>query len=269
MQSFRIALSALDFSMDYKNIAFVAAKQTQAQDALKRLKHRYASIAPEDADVIISLGGDGFILETLHRYIADNKPVYGMNRGTVGFLMNEYKEDGLLERISRAEKTELKPLKMQAWDIKGVLHEALAINEVSLLRETRQAAKLKILVDDIERLDSMICDGALVSTPAGSTAYNLSAHGPIIPIGADVLALTPISVFRPRRWRGALLPKSAKVEFQVTTPEMRPVSATADSTEIRGVKRVVVFEDTNSALTLLYDPEHNLEERILKEQFQP
>lgn len=269
MQPFRIALSALDFNMKYKNIAFVAAKQTQAQDALKRLKHLYASIAPEDADVIISLGGDGFMLETLHRYIADNKPVYGMNRGTVGFLMNEYNEDGLLERISKAEKTELKPLKMQAWDIKGVLHEALAINEVSLLRETRQAAKLKILVDDIERLDSMICDGALVSTPAGSTAYNLSAHGPIIPIGADVLALTPISVFRPRRWRGALLPKSAKVEFQVTAPELRPVSATADSTEIRGVKRVVVFEDTNSALTLLYDPEHNLEERILKEQFQP
>lgn len=262
-------LSALVFCMEYKNIAFVAAKQTQAQDAVKRLRHRYAFVAPEDADIIIALGGDGFILETLHRYIADKKPVYGMNRGTVGFLMNEYNEDNLLERISKADATKLKPLKMQAWDTKGILHEALAINEVSLLRETRQAAKLKILVDDIERLDSMICDGALVSTPAGSTAYNLSAHGPIIPIGADVLALTPISVFRPRRWRGALLPKSAKVEFQVATPELRPVSATADSTEIRDVERVVIFEDTKIALTLLYDPEHNLEERILKEQFQP
>ena len=219
MQSFRIALSALDFSMDYKNIAFVAAEQTQAQDALKRLKHRYASIAPEDADVIISLGGDGFILETLHRYIADNKPVYGMNRGTVGFLMNEYNEDGLLERISRAEKTELKPLKMQAWDIKGVLHEALAINEVSLLRETRQAAKLLILVDDIERLDSMICDGALVSTPAGSTAYNLSAHGPIIPMRADVLALTPISAFSTQAAGAVLIDlnqQEVEIRFEVS-----------------------------------------------------
>jgi NAD+ kinase len=259
----------LVFYMEYKSIAFVAAKQSQAQDAIKRLKHRYSSVVPKNADVIVALGGDGFILETLHRYMADGTPIYGMNRGTIGFLMNEYDEDNLIERLAKVEATKLKPLKMQAWDTNGILHEALAINEVSLLRETHQAAKLKILVDDIERLDNMICDGAMVSTPAGSTAYNLSAHGPIIPIGADVLALTPISVFRPRRWRGALLPKSAKVEFQVSTPKLRPVSATADSTEIRDVERVVVFEDTQSALTLLYNPEHNLEERILKEQFQP
>lgn len=269
MQSFRTRKIALVSFMEYKNIAFVAAKQTQAQDALKRLKRQYPSVAPKDSDAIVALGGDGFILETLHRYMADNKPIYGMNRGTIGFLMNEYNEDNLNERLAKVEATKLKPLKMQAWDTKGILHEALAINEVSLLRETHQTANLKILVDDIERLDDMICDGAMVSTPAGSTAYNLSAHGPIIPIGADVLALTPISVFRPRRWRGALLPKSAKVEFQVSTPQLRPVSATADSTEIRDVERVIVFEDTQSALTLLYDPEHNLEERILKEQFQP
>lgn len=255
--------------MSDQKIAFVAAMQAEAQDALARLSKRYDHVTPESADVIVALGGDGFVLGMLHRYMARNIPIYGMNRGTVGFLMNEYDEDNVLERLSKAEATELKPLKMQAWDVDGVKHEALAINEVSLLRETRQAAKLKILIDDIERLDGMICDGALVSTPAGSTAYNLSAHGPIIPIGADVLALTPISVFRPRRWRGALLPKSAKVEFQVDEPDKRPVSATADSTEIRDVVRVVVCEDKESALTLLYDPEHNLEERILKEQFQP
>ena len=255
--------------MKYKNVAFVASDLTQAQAAIKRLKHRYPSVPPEEADVIVALGGDGFVLEALHRYMATKTPIYGMNRGTVGFLMNEYDEESLIERLENADASNLKPLKMQAWDIQGVKHEALAINEVSLLRETRQAAKLKILVDDIERLDGMICDGVLVSTPAGSTAYNLSAHGPIIPIGADVLALTPISVFRPRRWRGALLPKSAKVEFQIASPKQRPVSATADSTEVRDVERVVVFEDTENALTLLYNPDHNLEERILKEQFQP
>ena len=252
-----------------KKIAFVAARQAEAQEALTRLTTLYAHVDPKDADVIVALGGDGFVLETLHRHHAENIPVYGMNRGTVGFLMNEYAEDNLQDRLAKADSTRLKTLKMQAWDISDVLHEAIAINEVSLLRETRQAAKLKILIDGIERLDGMICDGALVSTPAGSTAYNLSAHGPIIPLGADVLALTPISVFRPRRWRGALLPISARVEFQIETPDLRPVSATADSTEIRDVVRVVVSQDKSSTLTLLYDPEHNLEERILKEQFQP
>ncbi|NQW02306.1 MAG: NAD kinase [Rhodospirillales bacterium] len=255
--------------MDFQRIAFVAARQTEAQEAMARLKARYPHVPPAEADVIVALGGDGFVLEILHRHHGDRIPVYGMNRGTVGFLMNEYTEDNLPDRLARADSTKLKALKMQAWDTAGVLHEALAINEVSLLRETRQAAKLKILIDDIERLDDMICDGALVSTPAGSTAYNLSAHGPIIPLGADVLALTPISVFRPRRWRGALLPITARVEFQIATPELRPVSATADSTEIRDVVRVVVCQDKDSDLTLLFDPEHNLEERILKEQFQP
>jgi len=255
--------------MDYQSIAFVAAKQNQAQNALIRLQGQYTCVSPDEADVIVALGGDGFVLETLHRYMDTKIPIYGMNRGTVGFLMNEYDENGLINRLANAEKTDLKPLRMQAWDMNGKKHEALAINEVSLLRETRQAAKLKILIDDIERLEGIICDGALVSTPAGSTAYNLSAHGPIIPIGADVLALTPISVFRPRRWRGALLPSSAKIEFQVESPEKRPVSATADSTEIRDVERVIIYEDKEHALTLLYDPEHNLEERILKEQFQP
>lgn len=255
--------------MDYQKIAFVAANQNQAQEALARLQSHYAHVAPDDADIIVALGGDGFVLETLHRYMAVKTPIYGMNRGTVGFLMNEYDENNLTKRLANAETTELKPLRMQAWDVNGKKFEALAINEVSLLRETRQAAKLKILIDDIERLDGMVCDGALVSTPAGSTAYNLSAHGPIIPIGADVLALTPISVFRPRRWRGALLPSAAKIEFQVESPDKRPVSATADSTEIRDVQRVIICEDKESALTLLYDPEHNLEERILKEQFQP
>ncbi len=255
--------------MDYQKLAFVAAQHIQAQDALTRLQDRYAHVVPEEADVIVALGGDGFVLETLHRYLDAKTPIYGMNRGTVGFLMNEYDEENLIERLKNADASELKPLRMQAWDMSGTKHEALAINEVSLLRETRQAAKLKILIDDIERLDGMICDGALVSTPAGSTAYNLSAHGPIIPIGAAVLALTPISVFRPRRWRGALLPISAKIEFQVATPDLRPVSATADSTEIRDVTHVIVREDKESALTLLYDPEHNLKERILKEQFQP
>ena len=267
--AFRIPSSKLDLRMKYKNVAFVASELTEAQDALKRLKELYPSVAPEEADVIVALGGDGFVLEALHRYMDTKIPIYGMNRGTVGFLMNEYDEDSLIERLEKADASKLKPLRMQAWDINGDKHEALAINEVSLLRETRQAAKLKILIDGIERLDDMICDGALVSTPAGSTAYNLSAHGPIIPIGADVLALTPISVFRPRRWRGALLPKTAKVEFQVASPKTRPVSATADSTEIRDVERVIVFEDQDNAMTLLYNSDHNLEERIIKEQFQP
>lgn len=255
--------------MPDQKISFVAARQEDAQQALSRLTERYPHVSPENADVIVALGGDGFMLETLHSHMTSKKPIYGMNRGTVGFLMNEYQEDNLIERISAAVGTKLKPLKMEAWDMNGDKHEAKAINEVALLRETRQTAKLKILIDDIERLGDLICDGALVSTPAGSTAYNLSAHGPIIPLGSDVLALTPISVFRPRRWRGALLPNTAKVEFVIDNPEKRPVSATADSTEIRDVVRVVIREDRKNARTLLYDPEHNLEERILKEQFQP
>tara|TARA_R110000772_G_scaffold268571_1_gene396314 strand:+ start:46189 stop:46968 length:780 start_codon:yes stop_codon:yes gene_type:complete len=250
-------------------IAFVAAQQPEAQDALKILAHRYGNMATDQAEVIVALGGDGFMLESLHGAIGSGTPIYGMNRGTVGFLMNEYLADGLPERIARAQAVSLRPLKMTATDVSGNTTTALAINEVSLLRESRMAAKIRIFIDGVARLDEMICDGVLVATPAGSTAYNLSAHGPIIPMGADLLALTPISVFRPRRWRGALLPRKAEIAFEILQPELRPVSATADYTEVRDVKRVAIHQDHSHRLELLFDPEHNLEERILKEQFEP
>ncbi|PIW29733.1 MAG: NAD kinase [Rhodospirillales bacterium CG15_BIG_FIL_POST_REV_8_21_14_020_66_15] len=252
-----------------QKIAFVAAKQPEAQDALTQLAHLYGNVPTEDADVIVALGGDGFMLESLHGAIGNGTPIYGMNRGTVGFLMNEYRADDLPARIARAQSVTLRPLKMTAFDMQGAVTTALAINEVSLLRESRMAAKIRIFIDDIARLDEMICDGVLVATPAGSTAYNLSAHGPIIPMGADLLALTPISVFRPRRWRGALLPRKAKIAFDILQPELRPVSATADYTEVRDVRRVEIHQDEVHRLELLFDPEHNLEERILKEQFEP
>lgn len=250
-------------------IAFVAAQQPEAQDALKVLAHRYGNMATGQAEVIVALGGDGFMLESLHGAIGSGTPIYGMNRGTVGFLMNEYLTEGLPERIARAQAVSLRPLKMTATDVNGNTTTALAINEVSLLRESRMAAKIRIYIDGVARLDEMICDGVLVATPAGSTAYNLSAHGPIIPMGADLLALTPISVFRPRRWRGALLPRKAEIAFEILQPELRPVSATADYTEVRDVKRVEIHQDHSHRLELLFDPEHNLEERILKEQFEP
>jgi len=226
-------------------------------------------VPPRDADVIVALGGDGYALRTLHRFMKRGVPIFGMNRGSVGFLMNGYQEQDLLERLAAAQPIILHPLHMTAIDLDGKRHRALAINEVSLLRETRLAAKLRVSVDKVVRLEEMICDGVLVATPAGSTAYNLSVHGPIIPLGTELLALTPISVFRPRRWRGALLPHNANVTFEVLDPEDRRVSATADNTEVRGVARVVVREELNLAPTLLFDPEHNLEERVLKEQFQP
>jgi NAD+ kinase len=250
-------------------IAFVAAQQPEAQDALKVLAHRYGNMAMDQAEVIVALGGDGFMLESLHGAIGSGTPIYGMNRGTVGFLMNEYLTEGLPERIARAQAVSLRPLKMTATDVSGNTTTALAINEVSLLRESRMAAKIRIYIDGVARLDEMICDGVLVATPAGSTAYNLSAHGPIIPMGADLLALTPISVFRPRRWRGALLPRKAEIAFEILQPDLRPVSATADYTEVRDVKRVEIHQDHSHRLELLFDPEHNLEERILKEQFEP
>lgn len=250
-------------------IAFVAAQQPEAQEALKHLAHRYGNISADAAEVIVALGGDGFMLESLHSAIGSGTPIYGMNRGTVGFLMNEYLTEGLPERIARAQPVSLRPLKMTATDVNGNTTTALAINEVSLLRESRMAAKIRIFIDGVARLDEMICDGVLVATPAGSTAYNLSAHGPIIPMGADLLALTPISVFRPRRWRGALLPRKAEIAFEILQPELRPVSATADYTEVRDVKRVEIHQDHSHRLELLFDPEHNLEERILKEQFEP
>ena len=253
--------------MDIRKIAFVAADNRAAQGALVELKKRYGQHKPAEADAIVALGGDGFMLETLHRHIRRQVPIYGMHRGSVGFLMNNYELDDLPARMIAAVSVSLHPLRMRARTAEGRLRQALAINEVSLLRETRQAAKLRISVDSTVRLDELICDGALVATPAGSTAYNLSAHGPIIPLGAGLLALTPISAFRPRRWRGALLPSTAAVTFDVLEGDKRPVSAVADYTEVRDVISVHVREDASVTLTLLFDPEHNLDERIVKEQF--
>jgi len=254
--------------MTLRNIAFAAAATQEARAACIELAHRYGNAPADTADVIVALGGDGFMLETLHQWLHRGVPIYGMNRGTVGFLMNGFREHGLPERLHRAQPVQLHPLRMRATLADGSEVEALAINEVSLFRETRQAAKLMIRIDGKVRLDELICDGALVSTPAGSTAYNLSAHGPIVPLGAGIMALTPISAFRPRRWRGALLPHHAHVTFEVLESEKRPVSAVADYTEARDVRIVEVREARDVSLTLLFDPEHNLEERILAEQFQ-
>lgn len=255
--------------MTIKHIAFVAARQKVARDALAVLTRKYGSVSPAKAEVIVALGGDGFMLRALHRFMDSGLPIFGMNRGSVGFLMNEYKETGLLRRLNRAHSHTLHPLHMTATGVDGKRTQALAVNEVSLLRQTGAAAKLRIKIDGIERLAEMICDGVMVATPAGSTAYNLSAHGPIVPLGAEVLALTPISAFRPRRWRGALLPHDCVVEIDVLTPKERKVSAVADHTEVRNVRKVVVHEDRSHAATILFDPEHNLEERIIKEQFLP
>jgi NAD+ kinase len=248
-------------------LAFVASDRPEAQEARTHLARRYGD-APEDAaQVVVALGGDGFMLETLHSHLAARAPIYGMNRGSVGFLMNEYSEDDLLERIAAAERAVIHPLRMRATDSAGGVHEALAFNEVSLLRQTRQTAKLRISIDRKVRLAELVCDGALVSTPAGSTAYNLSAHGPIIPLDARVLALTPISAFRPRRWRGALLPHSSKVAVEILEADKRPVSAVADNYEVRDVLRVDIAEDREIGLTMLFDAGRSLEERVLAEQF--
>ena len=255
--------------MSFERFAVVASRSPNAQQALEEITSRYKLCAPEDADVIVALGGDGFMLETQHRFLTHGKPIYGMNRGTVGFLMNEFKSDGLAERLNSAHQSELHPLRMTAENYYGVVQEALAINEVSLLRQTRQAAKIQVNVDGIKRVPELICDGVLVATPAGSTAYNLSAHGPIIPLGSNILALTPISAFRPRRWRGALLPNEAKVSFEIFEEQKRPVSAVADYTEVRDVASVTVAVDPSVSIHLLFDAEHNLEERILNEQFIP
>ncbi|WP_376088241.1 NAD kinase [Roseomonas sp. CCTCC AB2023176] len=248
-------------------IAFHAASTDEAAIARARLTSRYGDAPLEDAAVIVALGGDGTMLEIQHRQLGRDMPVYGMNRGSVGFLMNVYREDDLVERLRAALATTVHPLRMRATTPDGEVHSAPAINEVSLLRETRQAAKIRILVDDKERLPELICDGILVATPAGSTAYNLSAHGPIVPIGADLLPMTPISAFRPRRWRGALLPSSARVTFEILEAPKRPVAAVADYTEIRDVRRVDICEDRKLNLTMLFDPDHGLSERIIAEQF--
>jgi len=246
---------------------FRAADTPEGATALAALSERYGQTPLDDADVVVALGGDGFLIETLHATLRRGVPVFGMNRGSVGFLLNEYRCEGLPERLAHAQRVILHPLAMTAYPPQGGPVRGLAINEVSLLRETRQTAKLSISVDGVVRLPELICDGALVATPAGSTAYNLSAHGPIVPLGANVLALTPISAFRPRRWRGALLPRTARIAFDVLEPGKRPVSAVADSVEVRDVVRVEVEEDTARDLVLLFDPEQDLDERILKEQF--
>jgi NAD+ kinase len=248
-------------------LAFVASDRPEAQAARKALIARYGAVPEDEADVIVALGGDGQMLETLHGNLRQRTPVYGMNRGSVGFLMNDYDENGLLERIATAERTVIHPLQMDAWTESGEVHTGLAINEVSLLRQTRQSAKLRITVDERVRLEELSCDGCLVATPAGSTAYNLSAHGPIIPLDSRVLALTPISAFRPRRWRGALLPHQATVCFEILEADKRPVSATADNFEVRRVVRVDVRERRDVALTMLFDEGRSFEERVLAEQF--
>jgi NAD+ kinase len=250
-----------------RNIAFIVSDVPEAAAAASVLRKRYGDVPAKDADVIVALGGDGLMLHSLHQHIDDPTPIYGMHRGSVGFLMNEFAVEGLLERLAVARVNILHPLRMQATDNSGKLHEALAINEVSIFRRSHQAAKLRILIDDSEKMPELICDGVLLATPAGSTAYNLSAHGPIIPINANLLALTPISPFRPRRWRGALLANSAKVEIEVLEPAKRPVSAVADNKEFRDIKKVKIWQDETRSLHLMFDPGHSLDERILSEQF--
>jgi len=248
-------------------IAFSASRRPEAKEALVKLSQKYSGVDEADADIIVALGGDGAMLDTLRRRFNDKKPVYGMHRGTVGFLMNEYNEDDLVERVNKAERVSLSPLQMVVTDMDGKVHKHLAINEVSLLRQTAQTAKIRIFVDGRERLPELVCDGVMVATSAGSTAYNLSAHGPILPIGADLLALTPVSPYRPRRWRGALLRHDAKVRLEVIDPDHRAISATADNFEVRNIKTVEVHEDRKQSLITLFDPGHALDERILREQF--
>ena len=254
---------------DHPALTFEAASTDEARRAAEELAHVYGDVGRDRADVIVALGGDGHMLETLRSSIDLKKPIYGMNKGTVGFLMNHYQAEDLIPRIKGAVANILHPLRMEATTQDGEVHRGLAINEVSLYRGSAQAAKIAILIDGKKRMDELVCDGVLVSTPAGSTAYNFSAHGPIIPIGAGVLALTPISPFRPRRWRGALLPQTAEITFVVQRGYKRPVHAVADVQEVHDVEKVVVREDRSVSLTVLYDPDHNLEERVLKEQFEP
>ncbi len=251
----------------YDRIAFVASSSPEAQEALAALTKIYGNHDVAKADVIVALGGDGLMLQTLHKYMRSGTPIYGMHRGTVGFLMNEFNTEALHERLAAARLTMINPLLMRATDIHEKQHQHHAINEVHLFRQTHQAARLRILVDGSERMPELVADGVMVATPAGSTAYNLSAQGPILPINAALLALTPISPFRPRRWRGALLPNAAVVALEVLESDKRPVAAVADHDEVRNVKRVEVVTDRSIAMQMLFDPGHSLEERILREQF--
>jgi NAD+ kinase len=249
------------------NLFFIASDAPEAKLAQKALSKRYGNAKPSAARYIVALGGDGLMLQTLHKFGHAGKPIYGMNRGSVGFLMNDYTEDDLPDRLDRAEVTVIHPLRLIARDRQNRKHRAIAYNEVSMLRQTYQAAKLSIAIDGKERLKELIADGLLVSTPAGSTAYNLSAHGPILPINSRLLALTPLSAFRPRRWRGAILPHDATVSITVLEPEKRPVAAVADHTEFRDVVKVDIAEDSSISATLLFDQGNNLSERVLSEQF--
>ena len=254
-------------SSSYERIAFVASSAPEAKEAEKRLSKRYGSIKPDKADVIVALGGDGLMLQTLHRFMRAGKPIYGMHRGTVGFLMNEYSADKLQERLAAADTAVIHPLLMCAHDARGRGREFHAFNEVSLFRQSNQVAHLRILIDGKERLTELVADGVLLATPAGSTAYNLSAQGPIIPIDAPLMALTPISPFRPRRWHGALLPDRAQVRVEVRDSDKRPVAAVADHDEVRDVRAVDIRMDHSLAMKVLFDPGHTLDERILREQF--
>jgi len=248
-------------------IAFLASSSDDAQKALGQLGERYSSVQPDEAEIIVALGGDGFMLQTQLRFMSSGIPVYGMNQGTVGFLMNEFRADGLMDRLAKARRANIHPLQMSVTDADGKRHESVAFNEVSLFRQSAQAARLKVDIDGAERMADLVCDGLMVATPQGSTAYNLSAHGPILPLKAPLLALTPVSPFRPRNWRGALLPNTAKVRITALEPDKRPVNAVADNTEIKSAVQVDIHEDREASGILLFDPEHSWEERILDEQF--
>lgn len=253
--------------MSLARVAFVASDAEAAQQALIDLSRAYGTVDPAEADIVVSLGGDGFMLETLHRFAGKGVSIFGMHRGSVGFLMNPYQLEGLPERLDTAQRVTLYPLEMRATEESGAVTRAIAFNEVSLLRETRQAAKLRVSVDGVVRLDELMADGILLATSVGSTAYNLAAHGPIIPLDAEILALTPISAFRPRRWRGALLRHGAQVRIDALETDKRPVSAVADFTEVRDVTVVEIQESRDVAMTLLFDRDANLQERVFKEQF--
>jgi len=253
-------------------IAIVASQTSSAQQAMDAMAKKYGNVPVKDADVVVALGGDGFMLHTMHESLATDQRIFGMNYGSVGFMMNDFAEDGLIERLNAAEETRIHPLKLIAHHRRdgknGIVGKAIAFNEVSLLRQTHQAAKLEIIIDGKTRLPELICDGIILSTPAGSTAYNLSAHGPILPIGSPLLALTPISAFRPRRWRGAILPHEAIVEINILESDKRPVSAVADHIEFRDIEKVHISEDKTRTVRLLFDPGHSLAERVLNEQFE-
>jgi NAD+ kinase len=253
--------------MKFRRIAFLASEAPAARRAAARLARAFGRSPVEEADVVVALGGDGHMLQTMHRLVSTGTPIYGMNRGTIGFLMNDFSERDLREKLQAAELTTVHPLRMQAFSAGGQKQIAIAFNEVSLLRQRHQAAKLALSIDGRPRLDELICDGLLVATPVGSTAYNLSAHGPILPIGAPLLAITPISAFRPRRWRGAIVPRNARIVLNVLDSDRRPVAAVADHLEVRNVKTVEIAEDTAQSVQLLFDPGHSLAERVLSEQF--